>query len=243
MTRWARPQKSATKTSPSNPLGFSVRNLRSRRYALSMCTAALASWPILLNAQVPTAIQNADGLRLLIAPENTHPTLHIILPAHPDSDPAINVIFPEHVTAKKQGSADVEHLYLFRPRQQGERPSWRQIAQSLQYEKDLPPGIHMLARATLEDDGILFHYEFLNHSNVSYEMIYAVTDPRLVSIFHDVRLERTYVHHKDAFDLLASETPGRLTMPLNQWLPSRYLASFTWPVPTQQIEHREDGIT
>jgi hypothetical protein len=32
-------------------------------------------------------------------------------------------------------------------------------------------------------------------------------------------------------------------MPLDQWLPARYLASFTWPVPAQRIERREDGIT
>jgi len=47
---------------------------------------------------------------------------------------------------------------------------------------------------------------------------------------------------QDGFDLLASETPSRLTMPIKQWLPSRYLASFTWPVPQQRIEVR-DGIT
>jgi hypothetical protein len=73
-------------------------------------------------------------------------------------------------------------------------------------------------------------------------MIYAVTDPRLRGIFHDVRLERTYVHHSDGFDLLASETPERLTMPLDQWLPCRYLASYTWPVPRQRVERRQDGI-
>src|SRR5690349_9728496 len=101
----------------------------------------------------------------------------------------------------------------------------------------------MVARATLEDDGVRFGYEFTNRSSVEYDMIYAVTDPRLTGIFRDVRLERTYVHHEEGFDLLASETPGRLTMPLNQWLPSRYLVSFTWPVPTQRIERREDGIT
>ena len=77
---------------------------------------------------------------------------------------------------------------------------------------------------------------------VAYDMIYAPTDPRLTSIFHDVRLERTYVHHADGFDLLASETPRRLTIPLDQWLPARYLVSFTWPVPAQRIERRDDGI-
>ena len=30
-------------------------------------------------------------------------------------------------------------------------------------------------------------------------------------------------------------------MPLNQWLPARYLASFTWPIPSKKVEQR-DGI-
>jgi hypothetical protein len=74
-------------------------------------------------------------------------------------------------------------------------------------------------------------------------MIYAVTDPRLTGIFHDQRLQRTYVHHTDGFDLLASETPARVTLPLSQWLPARYLASYTWPIPAQRVERRADGIT
>jgi hypothetical protein len=220
-----------------------MRNLRSRLHPLSIFAATVACWPVLLGGQMPPPIQNTDGLRLLVAPENTQPTLRIVLPDRPDTDSAIEVIFPEHVTANKQGSSESEHLYLFRPGSQGEPPVWRQVGQSLQYEREFKDGIHMLARATLKDDGVLFHYEFLNRSNVAYDMIYAVTDPRLTSIFHDVRLERTYIHHKDGFDLLASETPSRLTMPLSEWLPSRYLASFTWPIPTQRVEHREDGIT
>jgi hypothetical protein len=31
-------------------------------------------------------------------------------------------------------------------------------------------------------------------------------------------------------------------MPLDEWLPARYLASFTWPVPAQRVERRGDGI-
>jgi hypothetical protein len=216
--------------------------LRLRRGSLSIFAAIVACWPVLLSGQAPP-IQNADGLWLLVAPENTQPTLRIVLPGRPDTDRAIEVIFPEHVTVNKQSGGESEHLYLFQPGQQGEPPAWRRVGKALQYEKDLQGGIHMLARATLEDDGVLFHYEFLNRSDVAYSMIYAVTDPRLTSIFHDVRLERTYVHHKDGFDLLASETPDRLTMPLNKWLPSRYMASFTWPVPAERVEDRGDGIT
>jgi hypothetical protein len=99
----------------------------------------------------------------------------------------------------------------------------------------------MLARATLEEDGVLFHFELTNQSSVKYDLIYVPIDPRLTSLFHDVRLERTYVHHSNGFDLLASETPARLTMPLDQWLPARYLDSFTWPIPSQLVERR-DGI-
>lgn len=188
-------------------------------------------------------IQNRSGLRLLVAPENNQPNLRILLPGSADTDRTINVLFPEHVTARRHGSAEAQQLYLFRPGRERQRPVWQQIGNSLQYERDLEPGIHMVARATLEDDGVRFRYEFINRSKVDYDMIYAVTDPRLTGIFHDVRLERTYVHHKEGFDLLASETPSRLTTPLNQWLPSRYLVSFTWPVPTQRVERREDGIT
>jgi hypothetical protein len=213
---------------------------RQRLHVICFLGAALT---VTLHAQVPTAIQNATGLRLLVADENTQPTLRIVLPRHPDSDRTIEVIFPEHVTARRQGSAASERLYLFRPGHAGEPPRWHQSERSLEYEKDFTGGVHMLARATLEPDGVRFHYEFFNRSSVPYAMIYAVTDPRLTAIFHDVRMERTYVHHHEGFDLLASETPARLTLPLDRWLPARFLASFTWPVPPKLVDRRDDGIT
>jgi hypothetical protein len=195
----------------------------------------------ILHAQTHS-MQNGTGLRLLVTDEN-NPTLAIVLPGHQETDRSIEVIFPEHVTAKRHGNNEPEHLYLFSGPQRAQNPAWREHGKSIEYERDLDGGVHFLARATLEDDGVLFHYEFLNRSGTAYDMIYAVTDPRLTSMFHDVRLERTYVHHKNGFDLLASETPDRLTVPLDRWLPSRYLASFTWPVAPQRVEHRSDGIT
>jgi hypothetical protein len=155
----------------------------------------------------------------------------------------VEVLFPEHVTAKKQGATEAQHLYLFRAGRQGERPVWKKAGSSVEYERDFFGGVHMLARATLQDDGVDFHYEFENRSDVDYAMITAVTDPRMTGVFHDVRLERTYVHRKNGFDLLAAETPERLTMPLSQWLPLRYLDSYTWPVPSKLVERRDDGIT
>jgi hypothetical protein len=32
-------------------------------------------------------------------------------------------------------------------------------------------------------------------------------------------------------------------MPLHQWLPARYLAQLTAPIPEQRVQHRDDGIT
>ena len=207
----------------------------------SIVAAFCVGFPV--HAQVVPAVQNASGMRLIVADENSYPTLRVILPGHADSDTAIEVIFPEHVTVRQVGQMEGKHLLLFQPGQRADRPAWQKVGSSLQYEMDFAGGLHMQATATLEEDGVRFRYQFDNRSKVAYEMIYAPTDPRLTFIFHDVRLERTYVHHKDGFDLLASETPGRLTMPLNQWLPARYLASYTWPIPPKKVEKREDGIT
>ena len=193
------------------------------------------------SSQIET-VRNSAGLELLVADKDV-PKLRIVLPGHPRTDSAIEVLFPEHVTAMKSGANAVEQLYLSSSSKNIDVPHWRQTQNSIEYERDLPGDVHFLARATLEDDGIRFHYEFTNRSGAAFSMIYAVTDPRLTSIFHDVRLERTYVHHADGFDLLASETPERLTMPLDQWLPARYLVSYTWPVPQQRVEHRDDRMT
>jgi hypothetical protein len=182
-------------------------------------------------------------MRLVVADENSYPTLRILLPGYPDNDKTLEVIFPEHVTVRRVGETEGQHLFLFQPGQHGDRPAWRRSGRSLQYEKNFDGGLDMIATATLEDDGVSFRYGFVNRSKVAYEMIYTPTDPRLTSIFHDIRLERTYVHHKDGFDLLASETPSRLTMPLDRWLPARYMASFTWPIPAEKVEKRDDGIT
>lgn len=187
-------------------------------------------------------LRNKAGVQLLVADRDV-PKLRIVLPGQSTTDAAIEVLFPEHVTAMKSGAGAARQLYLSSSSRNLDVPHWQQVQNSIEYERDLPGDVHFLARATLEDDGVRFHYEYSSRSTASFSMIYAVTDPRLTSIFHDVRLERTYVHHASGFDLLASETVERLTLPLDQWLPARYLVSYTWPVPSQRVERRDDGIT
>ena len=222
-------------------------NLTMLNCARLICVAVMVQLPLAVIAQTQSSLTNElvnkEGLRLSISETDTQPALTIALPGESSDRPGIEVLFPEHVTARKKGDTDAERLYLFRPGLQGEKPRWKRSRDSFEYERDFSAGIHMLARATLQDDGVLFHYEFENRSDIDYAMITAVTDPRMTGLFHDVRLERTYVHRKDGFALLAADTPDRLTMPLSHWLPSRYLASYTWPVPAQRVERRADGIT
>ena len=139
----------------------------------------LASFPFvsaameLPSAQEPRSIKNDAGLQLVVARENAQPVLRIVLPGQSESNRAIEVIFPEHVTARRRGSIDSVQLYMFRPGPLGERPTWRRIGPSLEYERELPGAVRMLARATLEDDGVRFLYQFSNRSDVVYDMIYA----------------------------------------------------------------------
>jgi hypothetical protein len=185
------------------------------------------------------SVRNSIGMQLKVVEENTQPTLRIVLPGHPASDRALEIIFPEHLTIRPRGNTDANQIYMWRPGRYGERPQWRHSERMLEYERNFPGKVHMVARAILEEDGVRFQFRLRNQSKLTYDLIYVPIDPRLTSEFHDLRLERTYVHHADGFDLLASEPPGRLTMPLNQWLPARYLASYTWPIPSQKIERRE----
>lgn len=209
--------------------------------ACSMCGAA--SPHTQKNPADALVVENAAGLRLLVDEENRQPVLRVVLPGHALSDRSIAVVFPEHVTVRKSGSADAEHIYLWQPGAAGEAPAWRREGQTLEYQKHFSDGIEMRAKATLEPDGVLFRYEFANTSRTDFDLVWAPTDPRLTGEFHDPRLEWTYVHHKGGWALLGANTPARLTMPMNQWLPARYHDSYTWPVPTQLVKKDGDGIT
>jgi hypothetical protein len=172
-----------------------------------------------------------------VAEEHADPALWVSIPDEPSGHDAVLILLPEHVTVRRHDANEGEHLYLWRSGQVGSRPSWVRAGNSLQYETDFPSGLHFLARASLEPDGILYHYEFVNGSETDFDLVQAITDPRMLSpVLHDVRLERTYVHRSQGFVLLASDTPERLTMPLRDWLPSRYRVSYTWPVDKTRIQ-------
>jgi hypothetical protein len=187
-------------------------------------------------------LRNPSDLRLSVDTDDRNPALSIVVPDGREAERSSKILFPEHVTVRAHGQDEQKHLYIFRPGPQGYSPQWRKVGNALEYARDFGE-IQVVARATLMDDGIVFRYDFANRSAIDYDMVTAITDPRFRAVFYDPRLERTYVHHKDGFDLLGSETPERLTMPLKSWFPLRYLASYTAPVPAERVQHRDDGIT
>ena len=185
-----------------------------------------------------------SGLRLSVINKEC-PLLNLLLPHQLSSERGIEIEFPEHVTGVNKEKGVVEHLYLASRGSLNRRtlPVWSVKNNTLTYETILNDSILMVAKARLDSNGIKYSYQFTNQSNITYQRFQAVTCVKLYSCFSDNRLERTYIHDSTGFDLLASETPERLTMPLSDWLPCRYHASYSWPVPGIKKVTGKNGIT
>lgn len=214
-----------------------------KKHLIQFCFLIVLNYPSIAQPEL-TLSNPKSGLRLFVANKN-FPLLKILLPGQPISDRGIEVEFPEHVTGLNKSTNNIEHLYLVTRGNSNRRtnPTWKVESNSLVYETVLNENIKMIARVRLNSNAVTYTYEFTNNSTITYQNLQAVTCVKLYSLFSDTLLERTYVHHSNGFDLLASETPERLTIPLRQWLPCRYLVSYTWSVPVARKEKGEDGIT
>src|SRR5246127_1865663 len=125
----------------------------SRVHPFFLCATAVLSVALGADAQ-ELVVTNRAGVRMHVDQANTDPSLKILLPGQLASDPGIEVLFPEHVTARPQGGTEVQHLYLFRPGKQKLQPLWRLDGITLEYKMRLEGGIVLTARATLEEDGV-----------------------------------------------------------------------------------------
>jgi len=215
---------------------------------LATCLAASSRSAAAANSSIA---HPESGIRLLVVRDQAYPTLRILLPQQADAARGIEVEFPEHVWGRHRDTKEVEQLYMFRAGTHGETGTappaytWRVEVSAVAFEMNLRDQVTMRARAELEADGVRFSYEFVNLSATEYQEFQPVTCVKLYNAFIDEYLERTYVYHEDGFDLLASETPERVDMSRDEWLPCRYLVSYTWPVKPegQRIEVRENGVT
>jgi hypothetical protein len=219
-------------------------SIRFLKVALSPCALvlfAITFSPVAGRAQT-LEIKNHAGIVMKVDTTGRDPALSVTVPDGPPDDRSFKILLPEHVTVRAHGQSDAQHLYIYGHDPASKAPQWKKAGNSLAYETDFGQ-IHFAARATLVNDGILFRYDFVNRGTTDYDMATAITDPRFHAVFYDPRLERTYVHHNDGFALLAAHTPKRLTMPLPEWFPVRYLASYTAPIPSSLVQKPGDGIT
>src|SRR5262249_25711072 len=115
------------------------------------CSACQSSKARIESSKSELTVVNSSGLRLQVI-GNRSPMLRILLPQQSEADRGIEVMFPEHITARQHGKTDAEHLYLSSRSSQAFRPNWKHVDNYLEYETDLPPGVHVQSRATLEDD-------------------------------------------------------------------------------------------
>jgi hypothetical protein len=185
--------------------------------------------------------QEVKGLRLIVL-QKERPLIKVLLAGQPESERGIEIEFPEHITGLNEASGEVEHLFMNTRENDPYGYSWQIEPAQVSYYMKLPNEIQLIATAKIEDDGLRMTYEFDNQSNITYNNLQAVTCVKLYSDFADTRLERTYVHLGEGYELLALETPERLTLPIEQWLPCRYLVSYEWPVSPTRKERGADGI-
>ncbi len=188
-----------------------------------------------------------SGVRLMVAAKPELPLLKILLPGQPEAERGIEIELPEHAFGRLRGNKEVRRLFLMgspRPEWQAQ-PRWKREENAITYTMAFRGGVLLSARAAMEPDGIRLTYQAKNNTTFDFEEFQAPTCVKLYSEFYDLFLERTYVHHAEGFDLLASETPERLNMAKEQWLPCRYLVPFTLPVvpAERRVEQKEDGIT
>ncbi len=121
---------------------------------------------------------------------------------------------------------------------------WSRLKNGLAFSMKTPSGFSMNAKAVLEAGAVAISYEVNSGTGRRLAAVAAPTCVKLYRPFTDVFLDRTYVHHRDGLELIASETPGRLRKNAEEWLPCRYIAQVGKnDAKGAYREERVDGIT
>ena len=212
---------------------------------------SFASAPALLLVVMPIAHCQAapqageillPGSSVRVRPmhDRVAPTLELLFPPGEGPDPAVRIELPESVLAQLEGGSEQLTLYA-NHHADNKRPMWRVAGGAIEATFELDGGCQMNVQARAEPDGLRITYKFTNRSNENYAWIMPATCVRQSGSLEDPLLERTYVHHKNGFELLASETPDRLEMTQQQWLPCRYRAFHSWGRPRPEKRKIQRG--
>ncbi len=211
----------------------------------SLLVAAAAAQHALTEDRAPLRVMEArSGLRLERFGNPQRPAVALFLPRA--QDPSVVIELPEHAWRKAVPDGQQEWFYqMFSsdPALRGQ-VEWTQSVDHLAFTMTTPSGYMLRSRATLQADGVEIVHEVSHKSVLKHAAIEAVTCFKLYRPFTDVFLDRTYVHHADGLDLIASETKGRTSKNAEEWLPCRYIAQVGRS--TERGEYRVeklDGVT
>jgi hypothetical protein len=192
------------------------------------------------------SVTNSAGVTIRPFENRSMPAVSLSLPGRTNQIAAV-IEMPEHAYTKLGKTDDPVWFYRMYTNDAHLKaaPQWTRDANALAYRLDTPSGFALRAQAALDKDGITIAYQLTNPAATSYAEFQAPTCIKLYHPFTDVFLERTYVHHSNGLDLLASETPERLAKNAEEWLPCRYIvrSSPDAAPPPARMERQPDGIT
>lgn len=191
------------------------------------------------------AISNpGSGFRLEQYGNPQLPTVALFLPGA--TNPSAVIEMPEHAWRKEK--ADDEQAWFYKmygsDRSLKGHVKWSKLDNALAFSMRTPSGWLLNSRAMLESDGVAISHEIIGPSVRRLAAVTAVTCVKLYRPFTDVFLDRTFIHHKDGLDLIASETPARTGRNAEEWLPCRYIANVGKNNPSGKYRVEVlDGVT
>lgn len=206
--------------------------------------ATAAAQPALPQENAQHRITEAQsGLRLERFGNPQRPAVALFLPGIPD--PSVVIEMPEHAWRKAVPGGPQEWFYRrfsSEPEVKGQ-VKWTQSADRLGFTMDTALGYILHSTARLQADGVEIAHEISHPSVKQHAAMQAVTCVKLYRPFTDVFLDRTYVHHAEGLDLIASETKGRTGKNAEEWLPCRYIARVGKNGLGEYRVEKLDGIT
>jgi hypothetical protein len=211
----------------------------------SLIAAAAAQTALPLESAPLTVTAARSSLRLRRFGDPQRPTVALFLPHA--QDPSVVIEMPEHAWRKAAPEGQQEWFYKMSSRD----PDFRSQVEWVPSSPDLvgftmttPSGYVLRSLATLQADGLEIVHEVSHKSVLRHAAIEVVTCVKLYRPFTDVFLERTYVHHADGLELIASETKERMSKNAEEWLPCRYIARVGKnDRPGEYRVEKLDGIT
>jgi hypothetical protein len=195
--------------------------------------------------QASNEILNALGCRVVLRSTDLLPVLDIFLPGL-EHHRSIVIEVPEHAWYRTAPSARQTWIVEQSP---GTRPlapfTWETHSTWAGCTVVLSSGFSIGVIIAVDDRSVDITYKLISTLPMAIYEARISTCVKLYRPFMDIFLERTFIHGTMGIDLLAAETPTRLNMNAEEWLPCRYIASSfpSSPLPsTARVSEEEHAV-